>query len=398
MDSKLIAIPGSKSYTNRALIMAALTKGPVTLINPLFCEDTETMISALQTLGLRIETEPDKIIVYDDISVIQDGHYEINARDSGTTLRFLLALLCITPGTKVLQRNPRLKARPIRDLIKALRELGARIDEPTLTIHSSSLKGDAWIDPSLSSQFVSALLMVAPVLSCGTHIRLRGEPASKPYITMTIEMMREWGTDVWPIERGYYIPVRQYQKKEYVIEGDYSSAGYFFAIAALTQSTYTLKNLNPETLQADRRFLTILENMGNVVHKSPDGIIIEGKQLVASRLDMEKCPDQVQTMAVLAAFTEGVTTIRGINTLRLKETERVHALKTELAKMGIRSEDTDDVLTIYGGDPKPAVIDTHGDHRMAMSFAVAKAKLPEIVINNPEVVCKSFPEFWDRFQ
>ena len=284
-----LEIPGSKSYTNRALVMAALTKGPVTLCNPLYSEDTEAMIACLRTLGLHIETLPDRTIVYDDISIISNSSYELFAQDSGTTIRFLLALLCLVPGTKLIRGNTRLNERPIKDLVDALRQLGAKIDclenegQPPLKIHSSSLcsGGEVTIDASMSSQFFSALLMIAPLLD-GLKVRLRGELISRPYSDMTIRAMREWGVDVLQIEGGgYHIPSGQYyQKSHYAIEGDFSSAGYFFAIAALTQSTITLKNLDPYSAQADREFLNILGRMGNEIDRSDREITIIGKQIL----------------------------------------------------------------------------------------------------------------------
>jgi 3-phosphoshikimate 1-carboxyvinyltransferase len=402
-----IEIPGSKSYTNRALVMAALTKGPVTLDHPLYSEDTKAMIVSLRGLGLRIETSPGQIIIYDDISIIQNRSYELFAKDSGTTIRFLIALLCVVPGTKVIRGNARLNERPIKDLVDALRLLGAKIDylekqgQPPLNIHSSSLdlRSEVTIDASMSSQFFSALLMIAPCLK-GLKIHLRGKLISRPYIDMTIKAMHEWGVDVLQMEDGgYYIPHGQhYQKKQYRIEGDFSSAGYFFAIAALTQSTFTLKNLDPYSAQADRNFLNILARMGNEINTREDEITIKGKQILPLALHMEDCPDQVQTMAVLAAFAKGVTKISGVRSLRLKETERVQALKNELEKMGIKTEETYDTLLIYGGDPHAAIIDTYGDHRMAMAFAVAGTKLPGMKIRNPEVVNKTFPTFWDKLR
>lgn len=402
-----IEIPGSKSYTNRALVMAALTKGPVTLYHPLYSEDTEAMIDCLKTLGLQIETLTDCVVVHDDISIVQNKTYELFAKDSGTTIRFLLALLCLTSGTKVIQGSARLNERPIKDLVDALHSLGGKIDyleregQLPLKIHSStlSLGREVSIDASMSSQFFSALLMISPLLS-GLKIRLRGELISRPYVDMTIHAMQDWGVKVLKREDGsYHIPCEQhYQRNQYVIEGDFSSAGYFFAIAALTKSTLTLKNLNPHSMQADRGFLNILAQMGNEVSVNDQGITIVGKEILPQSLDMIDCPDQVQTMAVLAAFAKGVTTISGVRSLRLKETERVEALKKELLKMGIKTEDTQDTLTIYGGTPHAATIDTYGDHRMAMAFAVAGTKLPGMKIRHPEVVYKTFPTFWDKLR
>lgn len=399
------SIPGSKSYTNRAFVMAALTQGPVVLANPLYSEDTEAMIECLRTLGLRIETTSDQAIVYDDLSIIKDKSYELFAKDSGTTIRFLLALICLASGTKVIKGNPRLNERPIKDLADVLGALGARIEslevegQPPFKIYSSSLRlgSKVTLDASMSSQFLSAMLMISPHLQ-GLTITLQGKPVSKPYIDMTIGMMREWGVEVLQPEEGvYHIPEgQQYQKKRYVVEGDFSSAGYFFAIAALTQSCITLKNLNPFTAQADMKFLKILEKMGNKIELGNDEIKLKGRGILPQSLDMEDCPDQVQTMAVLAAFAKGITKISGVRSLRLKETERIQALKNELGKMGVKTEDTTDSLTIYGGNPRAAMIESYGDHRMAMAFAVAGKKLPGMQICHPEVVNKTFPSFWDK--
>ncbi len=398
-----IRIPGSKSYTNRALVMAALTKGPVVLKNPLFSDDTEAMIECLRTLGLKIETETDRIVVHDDVSCIKERSYRLFARDSGTTIRFILALLCVVPGVKKIEGSPRLNERPIRDLVDALEELGAAIEyvdeegklpvivtTSTLSRKSVHLKGD------MSSQFCSALLLISPYLSQGLTIHIMGPLISKPYVDMTLSSMHEWGVNVIEKEGNYIVIAHQsYRKKEYVIEGDYSSAAYFFAVAALTKSTITLENLNPKSAQADRKFLEILTKMGNRVTYGENQVSIQGKNVTAMDLDMEDCPDQVMTMAVLAAFAKGTTCISGVRSLRLKETERVLALKNELGKMGIKTEDTHDTLTIYGGSPHAAEIDTYNDHRMAMAFAVAGMYLGGMVIRRPEVVNKTFPTFWN---
>jgi 3-phosphoshikimate 1-carboxyvinyltransferase len=209
--------------------------------------------------------------------------------------------------------------------------------------------------------------------------------------------MQDWGAKV---EGCYYVPPQSgYSAQRYVIESDFSSAAYFFAIAALTQSKIFVENINAVSLQGDRKFLSLLEKMGNVVRYEEGGVWVEGKGTKALDVDMEDCPDQVMTLAVLASFAGGVTKISGVRSLRVKETERVVALRNELGKMGIRTEDTENTLTIFGtihgGSPKPAAIATYNDHRMAMAFAVAKCRLREMVICNPEVVSKTFPTFWE---
>ncbi len=401
--SKTISIPGSKSHTNRLLIIAALTEGSVCLERPLYSEDTLAMIESLKTLGLRIETNPDRIIVHGDLRSIDTKHYELFAHDSGTTVRFLLALLCLVPGTKTLKGNKRLSERPIHDLVEALRKLGAIIEyvhekgQLPIKILSSQLSGSSVeLKGDLSSQFCSALLLISPYFACGLTINPIGKEFSKPFIDMTLSCMKVGGVEALQLENGsYFISAHQsYKKKHYAIEGDFSSAGYFFAIAALTKSKITINHLNPSSSQADRNFLYILEKMGHRATYFKNSVRLEGKELIPLDIDMENCPDQVMTMAVLAAFAHGKTSISGVRSLRLKETERVAALKRELGKMGVRTEDSHDTLSIYGGSPHAAEIDTYGDHRIAMAFAVAGLHLPGIIIHHPEVVNKTFPTFW----
>ena len=401
-----VAIPGSKSYTNRALIMAAMSQTPVCLHNPLWSEDTEAMIDCLRTLGLNIDTSISEIFVASDISHVEDNTYELFVRDSGTCARFLLALMCVTPGIQILRGNPRLQQRPIKNLTNALRELGAKIEyleeEGFLPVKilSSHLTGSACtLSSDVSSQYLSALLMIAPLLNALT-INIDREQISAPYVDMTIDMMQSWGIQ---IERKayehYHIPAQQtYQCQDYFVEGDFSSAGYFFAIAALTRSTLRLENLNPHSKQADVAFASLLEKMGNKIIYEENAVTICGAGVTPMPLAMIDCPDQIQTMAVLAAFADGMTEISGIKSLRLKETDRVFAIKNELAKMGIHVEATENTLKIYGGNPHAATIDTYNDHRMAMAFAVAGTRLAGMNIEHPDVVNKTFPGFWKRLQ
>lgn len=383
--------------------MAALTKGPVVLKNPLYSEDTEAMIACLQTLGFRIETQIDQIIVHDDVSCVEDKEYQLFVQDSGTTARFLLAFVCMIPGIKTIQGNRRLNERPIKDLVDALRSLNARIEYCDkegffpLKISTGSLSGHSVdLRSDISSQFCSAILLISPFFRHGMLLHMTTPVISKPYVAMTLKCMRDWGIEVVERERTYFIPQGQsYQKSQYVIEGDFSSAGYFFAIAVLKKSAITLENLNPFSIQADRKFLSLLSEMGNPVSYGENCIHIEGNNFIPSEMSMEDCPDQVMTMAVLAAFSKGTTKISGVRSLRVKETDRIFALKTELGKMGIQVEESHNTLTVHGGSPHEAVIDTYNDHRIAMAFAVASTYLPKMVICHPEVVKKTFPHFWD---
>ncbi len=432
--TSIVAIPGSKSYTNRALLIAAMTNNPVTIWNPLISDDTNAMVECLEKLGIRCEFNPSFVIskeerlrnpqeishpsgfemtikpqsieVINSIADIKEQNYQLNAHLSGTTIRFLLALLCRVAGTKILTGEEGLNKRPIKDLVDGLRQLGATIEYleqegfPPLRISSSQLTpGEISLKGTISSQYFSAILMIAPLVG-EISIKVIGTQVSKPYIDMTIDTMKHFGVNV--IQKNYeqytVLGGQKYSATEYAVEGDYSSAGYFAAIAALTESTLTLKNLNYDSAQADRTFLDVLERMGNQIEKKDDEVCIIGKGVMPLEIDMIDCPDQIQTLAVLAAFAKGETKIHGIESLRVKETNRVVAIEQELKKMGIPTQSTEHTLTIQGGNPQPATIDTYGDHRMAMSFAVAGTKIDGIVINDPDVVNKTFPEFWTKLK
>ncbi len=404
--SGIVDIPGSKSYTNRALIIGSIARGTVKIKNPLYSDDTKAMIECLKTLGIEIESNDNEIIINGSVSDIKDKQYKLNANLSGTTIRFILALSCVVPGTKTITGEESLLRRPIGELSGALKDLGAKIEYldkpgyPPLLVKSSKftltktrLHGD------ISSQFFSALLMIAP-LTEGLEIDVMGKSISTPYIDMTLGLMEYFGVKVENENyKQYFVkPNQKYTAKDYTVEGDYSSAGYFLGIAALSKSKIVLKNLTKDSLQADRNFLEILEKIGSKIEFSDNTLEITGAGVKPLNIDMENCPDQAQTLAVMLAFAKGKSVITGIRSLRIKETERVLALQNELSKMGIKTESTIDSLTIYGGDPKLANINTYNDHRMAMSFAVAGSVLSGMEINNPEVVTKTFPDFWQKIE
>lgn len=399
-----IHIPGSKSYTNRALIIAAMTEGSVDIENPLFSDDTHALINILKNLGIAINITDDKIIVSGSYKDIKDGNYYLNANLSGTTIRFILPFLCITPGKKILEGNEGLNKRPIKILADALIDAGADIKYkekegyPPLLINYKKLDtSEIALDSSVSSQYISSLLMCAPI--CGIRkISTSNAAISRPYIDMTIDIMRNFGVNVENKNyREFIIKEKQkYNTQKYIVEGDFSSAGYFFAIAALTGSKFKLRNLNPNSSQADKKLIEVLEFMGSTITPGENCIEIKGGGVKAIEWGMIDFPDQAQTVAVLASFARGITVLKGVASLRIKETERVKAVETELAKMGIKTESTNDTLRIYGGAPEACTIDTYNDHRMAMSFAVAGCKTEGIVINNADVVNKTFPDFWEK--
>lgn len=398
-----ISIPGSKSYTNRALLLAALTDNPVTIKNPLFSDDTKAMIACLKSLGVEINSSEKEIKVVGSVKDITNKEYDLNAEYSGTTIRFILALSTIIPGIKTIQGKEGLNKRPIKDLVDALQQLGAEIEYldkegfPPLRVTSTTVNpGAVFMNGEISSQYLSAILMIAPLVGDVT-IAIKGDQISKPYIDMTIDTMKQFSVTITNNDYlAYTITKQQYNASEYLVEGDFSSAGYFFAIAALTKSTITLKNLNADSKQADKKLLEVLEKMGSQISYGENEITIKGNGVQPMEIDVTDFPDQAQTLAVLAAFADGTTVLKGVQSLRVKETERVVAVQRELEKMGIKTTSTNDTLTITGGNPKAAAIDTYGDHRMAMSFAVAGTKLAGMKINNPEVVTKTFPNFWNK--
>ncbi|MDE2588191.1 MAG: 3-phosphoshikimate 1-carboxyvinyltransferase, partial [Patescibacteria group bacterium] len=416
-----ISVPGSKSITNRALILASLCENPVEIINPLQSDDTKALISCLQTLGIKIKQGNNSITVVGNISDVKNKLYNLNAGLSGTTMRFLLALISIIPGTKILTGKKGLLKRPIKDLVDALKQLGVDIEyleregfppvkivkpiNPNNAISTSGTNAQGALqDPktisingSISSQFLSALLMIAPVIK-DVRIHVEGKLVSSSYVALTKQIMQFFGLQV--IQKGNQFKTQgTCNAKKFIVEGDYSAACYFGAIAALTKSRITIKNLNPTSAQGDKEFFSILEAMGNKIIERKKGItIIQGKEIKPLEINMENCPDQIQTLAVLAAFAKGETKISGISTLKKKETDRLSAITNELGKMGIKTKVIDKSLSIFGGNPHSASIDTYGDHRMAMAFAVAGAKLKEMKINNPNVVSKTFPTFWKELK
>jgi len=373
-----VTIPGSKSYTNRALIMAAMTNGTVTLEKPLESDDTVAMMNCLTRLGIPNLRKGDVFEITGGLGQVANGQCDLDCNISGTTIRFLTALAAVAPGTQTLYGKEGLNRRPIGELVDGLRGLGADITYgeregfPPIKISSGRLNsGVTSMNGDVSSQYFSAMLMAAPAVGDVT-IEVVGEQISKPYIDMTIDTMREFGVNVTNDSyKKYSVAANQkYTRTHYAVESDASSASYFAAIAALTKSRITLANVNPASKQPDMDFLMILKKMGAEVIPEKNGLTVVGRGVTPLTVDMEGCPDQAQTLAVLAAFAKGTTTITGVRSLRVKETERVVAVENELRKMGIETLSTHDTLTIHGGNPKPTRIDTYGDHRMAMSFAV----------------------------
>ncbi len=406
--------PGSKSLTNRALVCAALARGVTTLRGVLESEDTRVMIEALRVLGLSVRENPAEAIL--EIRGC-DGKIPSHAADlyianSGTTVRFLTALVALGHGTFRLHGTPRMHQRPIQDLLDALAQWGVDAESeagtlcPPVVVQADGLHiGRTSIKGNVSSQFLSALLLVAPCAAAdsGTPdvaIEIVGELVSQPYVAMTIAVMEAFGARV---KRGvdppdFEIALSGYRARDYSIEPDASAASYFWAAAAIAGGRVRVEGLNQHSLQGDVAFCQCLARMGCQVRYEVDGITVEGGPLVGIDVDMNAISDTVQTLAVVALFARGETNIRGVGHIRHKETDRIGALVTELRKLGAHAEERPDGLRIVPGLLHGATIDTYRDHRMAMSMALAGLKIPGVIIDDPGCTAKTYPKFFDDLE
>jgi 3-phosphoshikimate 1-carboxyvinyltransferase len=404
-----VTLPGSKSYTQRALLIAALAEGTSRLRNPLLSEDTGLMIDALRALGAGIALEDGNLIVAGTAGKIACPEGEIRLGNNGTAMRFLTAAVCLGRGVFTLTGDPRLCERPIRPLLDALATLGVDArsrggnGRPPVRVAADGLRGGQVILRDIeSSQYVSALLISAPCASGDTRLDLEGRIPSLPYVAMTIEAMATFGQDVArPGAHAFVVRGNGgYRGREYRIEGDASSASYFFLAAALTGGRVRVDNVRPRTLQGDIGLLAILEGLGCRVRRGEDWVEVEGGRLASGdvALSLGDMPDMVPTVAVLAALRPGRTIIRDAAHLRLKESDRLAALAAELVRIGIGARETEDGLVIDGGTPHGAVIETYNDHRIAMSFAILGLVVPGVRIANGACVGKSFPGFWQALE
>lgn len=402
---------GSKSYTNRALIIAALASGVSKLSAASMSADSEAMVAALRLLGVSITEEHSAygatLTVEGTGGALRPYQGEISVGPAGTTMRFLTALCAAIPGINVvLSGTERMHKRPIHELVVALRSLGAEIDYlgnpgcPPLRIRSKShLKGGTVsMNGTVSSQFITALLLTAPLHTDTLAIEIEGEQISRSYIDMTLQSIHDFGVKVTnDAYKRYTCSVGQrYAAQTLAIEGDASGGSYLWGLAAVSQGRVTVRNINPQSAQGDIHFPEALMRMGCSISSDARSITVEGpKTLKGIEIDMSNMPDVAQTLAVVAAFAQGRTVLHGLSTLRVKETDRIAALHTELTKVGITSEPGPDFLVVHGGTPKGARIATYEDHRMAMSFAMISAKVRGMEIEEPHVVLKSFPTFWE---
>lgn len=399
--------PGSKSITNRALVCAALATGTSTLRGALDSDDTQVMVGALKTLGLDVDHDKTQRTIR---VVGCGGHVPVKKADlfignSGTTVRFLAAMLAAAEGEFRLHGTPRMHERPIQDLIDAVGRLGGRIESenktgcPPIIVHAAGLKGgSSTIRGDVSSQFLSGLLMAAPYAKMPIELTVESALVSQPYIHMTLAVMKSFGiaTPTQADLARFTIPLGQYTGCGYEVEPDASAASYFFAAAAITGGRVTVEGLTRQALQGDVGFVDVLEQMGCEVTESSAGITVVGRTLRGIDIDMNAVSDTMQTLAPVALFADGPTTIRGVAHNRHKETDRIHAVAVELRKLGVEVEEFDDGLKITPnvGAMHGAEIDTYDDHRMAMSFALVGLRVPKVVIRDPDCTRKTYPEFF----
>lgn len=400
----VVRVPGSKSYTNRALVCASLADGTSRLTGWLDSDDTRAMIGALAPFGIRVEERQQDLVVHGTGGLLAAPARAIDCRASGTTMRFVAAMAALAPGEVVLDGTERMRKRPIQDLADGLRALGVEVRTthgcPPVTVEGGNLRGGpATVDASQSSQFLSALLMVAPMASKAVDLEA-SFITSRPYVDMTIDTMSAFGIAVNRVGAGaFHIPSGQrYRPRSYDIEPDATAATYFFAAAAITGGRICVEGLGPSSLQSDVRFVDILERMGCSVERRQDAIVVRGSRyLHGVETDMNELPDSALTLAVVACFARGQTIIRNVPNLRIKETDRMAALEIELHKLGARVRSTASDLVIDPPErPTSARIATYDDHRMAMAFSVAGLVTRGIVIEDPGCVAKTFPDFFER--
>jgi 3-phosphoshikimate 1-carboxyvinyltransferase len=408
-----VRVPGSKSLTNRSLLIASLANGRTCLTNALFSDDSRYFAEALQTLGfdVRLDEVCHEMTVTGLGGKIPANQAELFIGNAGTAARFLTAFLTLGNGEYILDGERRMRERPIGDLVDSLTQLGARIQRlassdqllavcPPIKIIASGLPGGKTkIAGNISSQFLSALLMVAPYAKSPIEIEVTTDLNSKPYVDMTIAIMQDFGVKIERQEYDRFLihPSSFLPLSSYPIESDASAASYFFAAPAICGGTIRVENILRKSKQGDIAFLDVLQQMGCTIKEGDDFIEVTGTgSLHGVDVDMRDISDMAQTLAAIAPFASSPTTIRGVAFIRAKETDRVHAVCTELNRLGIRVEEHEDGMTIYPcSDIQPATVQTYNDHRMAMAFSLIGLRCAGITIENPACVSKTFPGFFE---
>ena len=408
----VVNLPGSKSVSNRALLLAAMARGKTRLTNLLDSDDIRHMLNALSSLGVNYTLSEDKTVC--DVEGLgrpfeAPEELEIFLGNAGTAMRPLAAALCLGTGEYVLTGEPRMKERPIGHLVSSLRQAGAKVTYleeegyPPLKIIGTGLSGGTVeIDGSISSQFLTAFLMAAPMASDDVTIKIIGELVSKPYIDITLHIMAQFGVKVennnyteFVIRKG-----QSYQSPgEFLVEGDASSASYFLAAAAIKGGEIKVTGIGRNSIQGDIQFAEALAKMGADIEWGDDFVISRVGKLKAVDLDFNHIPDAAMTIATTALFADGTTAIRNVYNWRVKETDRLHAMATELRKVGAEVEEGHDYIVITPPESlKHAAIDTYDDHRMAMCFSLVALSNTPVTINDPKCTSKTFPDYFDKLE
>lgn len=402
----VVELPGSKSYTNRALLVAALARGQSTITDALASDDTRYMMAALRSLGVTVEEQDAHTYVVSGAGgPFPAAEAELFIGNAGTAARFLTAAVALGRGRFTVDGSEAMRKRPIEPLIEGLRQLGvdirSRFDNgcPPVDIEAAGIAGGrAVMRGDISSQYFSALLMAAPYAASDVEVAVEGDLVSAPYVTMTLSTMAEFGVTA---ERegnsAFRVPAGQrYEARTYAVEPDASAASYFFCAAAVTGSRVVVPRLGRRSAQGDLAILEVLERMGCRVEIGEDSVEVQGpEQLRGVDADFTHMGDVATSLMAIAPFADGPTTVRGIAQTHYEESDRPVAAATELRRMGLQVEDDWNSVTIQPGTPRPAEIETYDDHRIAMSFAVTGLRAPGIRITNPGTTAKTFPEYFD---
>jgi 3-phosphoshikimate 1-carboxyvinyltransferase len=400
-----ISIPASKSMTIRALMCAALSSGESVIINPLISDDTNAATTVLTQVGVKII----KSINYWRIisGKLRAAKKDLHCGESAATLRFMTAICSTIPGRHKLIGGPSLSRRPVGPLVNALQKLGVKVTADKSNTLPVEIDGETFqggtteIPGNVSSQFISALLLVSPLAQKEVTIKLTTPLTSRPYVDMTLWCLKKFGINVKGKNGSFVVQPQKYIPTSIEIESDWSSASYFLALGALSDEGVIIHNLNSQSLQGDRVMLDFLRKMSVSVNIHGTDVTVKHHQLKGIRADLLNCIDLLPTIAVLAALAKGTTELTGIKQARLKESNRVATIKEGLNKLNVAVAEEENRLTINGGlsaPPKPVVINSYNDHRIAMAFSVLGAAYGNIVIDSAECVAKTFPAYWDEFR
>ena len=398
-----VVVPGSKSVTNRALACAALAAGTSTLTGALVADDTEAMADCLRRLGIAVTAGDDAttLVVHGCGGAIPATSATLDVRASGTTARFIAPLTALGKGRFVLDGTHRMRERPMGDLVTAMRALGVTVtgDHLPLVVEADGLAGGSVaVAADVSSQFASGLLLAGPATTHGLDLRLTTEPVSRPYLDLTVDVMRSFGASVAVDDTGfgYHVAPDGYQARTYAVEPDASAAAYFFAAAAICGGRVTVPALGRRSHQGDLGFVELLQRMGATIEQTDDATTVIGaRPLHGIEADLSALSDTAATLAVTAAFASTPTRVTGVGFTRAKESDRVGGVVTELRRLGIDAVEEADGFVVRPGPFHPGRVETYDDHRMAMSFALVGLRVPGIEIADPGCVAKTFPGFFE---